>query len=789
MPSSVPAVVAANNTLSITPPMTVTGAALPPLALNPPPPPAAFQIQPIAVAPKLDVAAPLFTPSPSLSVPAPLGVQGSHSPKMQMVNPLDIAAQIGVLQLQSQQSMAKLELYALQLNTLQIINQQSSSLESLSSYQSVYGQYQMELNHSLMLSQTIQSLQCVLQIAAAPQLAGSGGATTPSLSTEKEAAAGNDAATATAKKTVGGKLETIEEEGEEQEMEEALCADSVCSDVEEEVAQIAGLHTNYHSKNDPEGDDSDGVSISPRTPPTAPTVTGKNGEKLEVAAPSGAAAEFWKFREITSTTNLVGEGGPDGREHKEDDDGERIKKQMRLILNKITVDNFDKLSQDISGILQDAIRAVEGIEDAEERRAVRLAQFKAMIKVILRCILEKAIHEPPLFGTQYARLCYSLYLHSEHSRCAARQQKLFRMQLLSLCHAVFKRARSAALCDPAAATPFIGIISMIGELFAFGLVSWNVISSGILQEILPPQSAVDIEAVCTLLRVSGHNFDRVGHREDIDAVVGTLRSFAEPFGFRTQCLVEQIREMRSNDWAPKTQRESPLRVRHEMYSENGNLYDVGVRSQWKGSNGRGDAFGAQYPPRRGHGQYAFSGYAPYHGHSANAVRRGHRGPHGPRHGQKSGGGGAHRNGHHFQRRKPKMVRPSVEFVADVTLPDRSHYPSDVVLTKTWAMKNSGQMPWGDDVELVYFKGDAALCLGHRYPVASAVPGQVVEMSATVRTPSEPGRYCTYFRLQKNGKFFGPRVWVDIIVSSAASECGPTAEAKQNSLCPAESNGL
>jgi len=110
----------------------------------------------------------------------------------------------------------------------------------------------------------------------------------------------------------------------------------------------------------------------------------------------------------------------------------------------------------------------------------------------------------------------------------------------------------------------------------------------------------------------------------------------------------------------------------------------------------------------------------------------------------------------------------VEFVKDVTLPDRSHYPSNKVLTKTWAMKNSGEMPWGDDVELVYFKGDESLCLDTRYPVISAVPGQVVEMSATVRTPSEPGRYCTYFRLMKNGKFFGPRVWVDIIVSGPDS---------------------
>ena len=98
------------------------------------------------------------------------------------------------------------------------------------------------------------------------------------------------------------------------------------------------------------------------------------------------------------------------------------------------------------------------------------------------------------------------------------------------------------------------------------------------------------------------------------------------------------------------------------------------------------------------------------------------------------------------------------------------------------MKNSGDQPWGDDVELVYFKGDESLCLHKRYPVISAVPVEVVEMSAIVRTPAEPGRYCTYFRLQKNGKFFGPRVWVDIIVDSPNSPRAATnQEAYKNAL--------
>merc|ERR1719499_62091 len=243
--------------------------------------------------------------------------------------------------------------------------------------------------------------------------------------------------------------------------------------------------------------------------------------------------------------------------------------------------------------------------------------------------------------------------------------------------------------------------------------------------------------------------------------------------------------MRQNDWKRKIEQETPQRldqIHKQFYAENG-------------VNGHGHGHGHGYNRVRrqghGHGHCHHDGVVRSQRHSYNsnngryAPRNGQRGQYQQRRGYQ---GNNHRGYHHkgyggpYQRRKNSSNRPSVEFVRDVTLPDRSQYSSDKVLTKTWAMKNSGDQPWGDDVELVYFKGDESLCLHKRYPVISAVPGEVVEMSAIVRTPAEPGRYCTYFRLQKNGKFFGPRVWVDIIVDSPNSPRAATnQEAYKNAL--------
>jgi len=125
----------------------------------------------------------------------------------------------------------------------------------------------------------------------------------------------------------------------------------------------------------------------------------------------------------------------------------------------------------------------------------------------------------------------------------------------------------------------------------------------------------------------------------------------------------------------------------------------------------------------------------------------------------------------------KKNRPMADFVKDVTLPDRSYYPTDTILQKTWEMKNNGGIEWGDGVELVFLKGNETLALEKRYPVPNAKPEESVQISAMIRTPAVGGRYCAYFRLQKNGNKFGPRVWVDIF---AVEESKSTQEASKTS---------
>jgi len=124
----------------------------------------------------------------------------------------------------------------------------------------------------------------------------------------------------------------------------------------------------------------------------------------------------------------------------------------------------------------------------------------------------------------------------------------------------------------------------------------------------------------------------------------------------------------------------------------------------------------------------------------------------------------------------KANKVMAEFCSDITLPDRSYYPTDTVLTKTWKMRNNGDHEWGNNVELVFFKGNESLTLEKRYPVNNAQCGEEIEVSAVIKTPKAAGRYCSYYRLQRNHEYFGPRVWVDIFAvdehdESLNNNCG------------------
>jgi hypothetical protein len=107
---------------------------------------------------------------------------------------------------------------------------------------------------------------------------------------------------------------------------------------------------------------------------------------------------------------------------------------------------------------------------------------------------------------------------------------------------------------------------------------------------------------------------------------------------------------------------------------------------------------------------------------------------------------------------------SMQYVADVNVPDNTNMAPGQDFLKTWRVKNTGSCPWGDGYELVY--ADYANDMdGQPQPLTEVVqPGQEIEISVQFTAPSEIGEYLSAWQMQNPaGVTFEDIIFVKIIV--------------------------
>lgn len=107
---------------------------------------------------------------------------------------------------------------------------------------------------------------------------------------------------------------------------------------------------------------------------------------------------------------------------------------------------------------------------------------------------------------------------------------------------------------------------------------------------------------------------------------------------------------------------------------------------------------------------------------------------------------------------------SLEFVADVTVPDGTNMAPGQDFLKTWRVKNTGSCPWGEGYELVY--ADYANKMGGQpQPLTQVVqPGQEVEISVQFTAPNEIGEYLSAWQMANpRGVTFPEAIYVKVLV--------------------------
>ena len=107
---------------------------------------------------------------------------------------------------------------------------------------------------------------------------------------------------------------------------------------------------------------------------------------------------------------------------------------------------------------------------------------------------------------------------------------------------------------------------------------------------------------------------------------------------------------------------------------------------------------------------------------------------------------------------------SLEFVADVNVPDDTDMSPGQDFLKTWRIRNAGSCPWGEGYELVY-AGYANEMSGQPQPLTQVVqPGQEVEVSVQFTAPEAIGEYLSAWQMSNPaGVTFEDIIFVRIVV--------------------------
>jgi hypothetical protein len=124
-------------------------------------------------------------------------------------------------------------------------------------------------------------------------------------------------------------------------------------------------------------------------------------------------------------------------------------------------------------------------------------------------------------------------------------------------------------------------------------------------------------------------------------------------------------------------------------------------------------------------------------------------------------------------------KPKAEFVKDVTIPDGTEMKPNQPFTKTWRYRNSGTVPWGDGVQLVFVSGTIQGFKSNQMggpdavDVPNVAPGDTVDVSTNLVAPAQAGRYRGYWRLRlPNGEWLENNHYVEIVVKPPASPTPP-----------------
>jgi len=263
---------------------------------------------------------------------------------------------------------------------------------------------------------------------------------------------------------------------------------------------------------------------------------------------------------------------------------DQVFRKVRGILNKLTPEKFQKLSDDLLATELNSIVILRGV---------------------ILLIFEKALDEPK-YSSMYAQLCKRLTEEAPNfdpppSACT------FRVLLLSKCKSEFENRSHAseAFPDDAVLSPedeerkqnakrkMLGNIKFIGELGKLEILAEGILHKCIQQLLgstrINKPMAEDLECLCQIMKTCGRILDTDKGSNLMEQYFNRMLTLEKNYELpsRIRFMLRDVIELRKDRWVPRkaTNVEGPMPMNLLVVEDNGrnNMFNSGERRHFNNS--------------------------------------------------------------------------------------------------------------------------------------------------------------------------------------------------------------
>ncbi|KAJ2794410.1 hypothetical protein H4R21_005511, partial [Coemansia helicoidea] len=292
-------------------------------------------------------------------------------------------------------------------------------------------------------------------------------------------------------------------------------------------------------------------------------------------------------------------------EEEDEMDEEIYDRRIRVLLNKITPDNFATVSSQLLEWGQKSAKETDG----------------RIMRHLLMLIFEKATDEP-MWAQMYARLCHKLILETSSDVQDHSLPKdggylsggyLVRKYLLTKCQEDFERGWRVEIPKDIESSEYydaikikrrgLGLVQFIGELFLLDVLTLRIMHECIkrlLSNYKTPEEE-ETESLAKLLTTVGKKLDNERSADMMDACFARIRTMStnKVLSSRIRFMIMDLIELRQKHWASAKGAEGPKTIAevHEDIERAKAAEDAMRRApshsgrRTESHSGRGDGYG------------------------------------------------------------------------------------------------------------------------------------------------------------------------------------------------------